>query len=103
MKHCCFNSMNGSSCKCADVSLDDPWRCPRCGRSDLLLRHASMHGDSCLSRTDAEEDAHTENMELELRIDRALELLGEVSLRNPGRWEQVELQTIRNALTGEDA
>jgi hypothetical protein len=35
-------------------------RCPRCGRPDLPLRLMPEHVGSCMSRTDAEDDAFNE-------------------------------------------
>lgn len=48
--------------------------CPRCGRPDLRLwayvkgKHTPHTHTPCLSRTDAEEDAWVENLELSMRI-----------------------------------
>ena len=38
------------------AELEQPWRCNRCHRPDLKLKHAIAHG-TCPSRTSDEEDA----------------------------------------------
>ena len=50
-------------------TLESPWSCPRCGRSDLTLKCANAHVP-CMSKTNLEEDLWNENFALEREIDK---------------------------------